>query len=97
MIGIKQIKVDGTTVDLERRQLTLKDAQDLVATGMKHALIELVPLPRQDPYEVGGQIMFVNEEGLIHDMEVNEAATALARRGPLVGDVIIVENEASDF
>lgn len=102
MLGIKQIKADGTEIDLGRKHLTLAEAQGLVATGMQHALIEGVGIPGQQPYTVGQQLMYVNEEGLLHDLPLNEKATkltdALDRLGQyLVGDAIIVENEKSDF
>lgn len=99
MLGIKQIKTDGTEVDLGRKHLTLQEAQALVATGTQHALIELVPIYGQNPYKVGDQIMFVHEEGLLHQLPRNPFAQDLADVGGnvIVGDVIIVENEKSDF
>lgn len=96
MRGIKQIKVDGTLVDLKREHLTLARAQELVSTGIGHSLIKLVRIPTKDAYTVGNPIMYVNEEGLLHDLEPNQVASAIAGQA-IVGDVIIVENEESDF
>lgn len=95
MLGIKQIKCDGTEVELNRKHLTLEEAQDLVATGTGRSLIELVAL-RMDPYKIGSHVMFVHEEGLLHDLPINAKASQLCGRH-IVGDVIIVENEKSDF
>lgn len=102
MLGIQQIRVDGTIIDLKRQHLTLEAAQKLVSTGMKDALIELVRLPGQKPQKVGDKVMYVNEEGLLYSLPLNAKATKLSNSERtlgqvLVGDAIIVENEASDF
>lgn len=96
MIGIKQIKVDGTVVNLKRKVLSLKEMQDLVSTGTKRSYIELVCLPGQFTDRVGDKVMFVHEEGLICELPVNVCASSIAGQS-LVGDAIICENQASDF
>lgn len=40
-----------------------------------------------------GQMIIVNEEGLLRDLPPNPVASAIARR-PLVGPVIILEGKA---
>lgn len=93
MLGIKQINVDGSVIDLKRQRLTLAQMQRIVATGSKEALIEYV-----GPYrnEAGGQVMVVNEEGLLRHLQLNAGASEIAGR-PIVGDVFIGEFEESDF
>lgn len=96
MLGIAQIKTTGERIDLGRKHLSLEEAQALVATGTKRSLIELVSLPHNDPDKVGNRIMYVHEEGLLESLPLNYSASAIAQQ-PLVGDVILVENEPSDF
>ena len=95
MLGIKQIKVDGTEVSLNGKRLTLQEAQELVATGTKRSLIELLPM-RGNPNRPGSQVMYVHEEGLLHNLPVNKLASSIMGH-TLVGDVIIVKHEAIDF
>lgn len=110
MIGIQQIKADGTVIDLHREELTVSRLQELVESGSGHDMFEFVSMRKNldgskihSRYSVGGQIMAVNESGLVYNLPANEAAMDVlgywrtAALTPIVGDVVIIENEASDF
>lgn len=97
MIAIKQIKADGTEVDLQRKRIDFRELQALVSTGHKDSLFEFTRIKgHRDKYKVGGQCMAVNEGGLLINLPVNQKACELADNH-IVGDVVIIENEASDF
>jgi len=110
MIGIQQIKSDGTVVDLNRESLSLGQLQGLVSSGTEDSLIEMVSMRTSlngvkltGKYEVGGQVMVVHESGLLLGLPVNDAAMDVlgywrnAAETPIVGDVVIIENEEKDF
>jgi hypothetical protein len=72
--------LNGTTVGT-----TLDDLQQAVAGG---GLIELVYLPN-------AKVMVVDEEGLYKDYLVNRAASLVAQQ-PIVGDVVIANQDEID-
>lgn len=96
MRGLVQIKADRTIIDLEHRSLHLKEMQELVSTGVKDSLIEHVNISGKPDQVPGAMAMYVNEEGLLHRLPVNQVASEMAGQW-IVGDVIVVEHEASDF
>ena len=97
MIAIKQIKTDGTEVDLHRKRIDFKELQALVSTGTKRGIFEFTRIKgHPNKYKVGGQCMAVHEEGLLVNLPINEKASELANNY-IVGDVVIIENEQSDF
>ena len=110
MIGIQQILDDGTVIDLHREELTVTRLQELVESGCGHDMFEFVSMQKnldgseiKEKYEVGAQIMAVNESGLVYKLPANEAAMDVlgywrkAAHTPIVGDVVIIENEEADF
>lgn len=110
MIGIQQIKADGTVIDLHREELSVSRLQELIESGCGHDMFEFVAMQKnldgsliRSKYTVGDQIMAVNESGLVYSLPHNEAAMDVlgywrkAADTPIVGDVVIIENEASDF
>lgn len=98
MLGIIQIKTNGTIVKLNREKLDLAKAQELVKSGAASKYIEPVHLDAAGTHEYnnGKYTMFVNEEGLLCDLPYNVIASELSGQS-IVGDAIIVENELSDF
>lgn len=110
MLAVKQIKSDGTEIDLGRKKVDFRQLQELVASGTDHKLFEFVAMQKttdgkeiSSKYEVGGQVMAVNESGLIYGLPQNHAAMDLlgywrdVSPTPIVGDVVIIENEEEDF
>lgn len=110
MIGIQQILADGTVIDLHREELSVDKLQELVESGSGHHMFEFVAMQKNldgsgiaSKYEVGGQMMAVNESGLLFNLPANEKAMDVlgywraAADTPIVGDVVIIENETSDF
>lgn len=91
MKGIRVIKTDGTSLELGGQSLSLKEAQKHVG-----GLIELVAIPGNYTNKIGDKIIYVNEEGLLQHLPFNFGASVIAGKG-LVGDALIVENEACDF
>ncbi len=91
MKAMKQIKASGEIVDLGGHDCSLEQAQNYVATGMKHALIENAWTSQDSKIT-----MFCNEEGLLEELAYNMLASQLIG-GHIVGDVLIVENEEKDF
>ena len=75
----KIIKTDGTQEELT--DLSLSSLQKAVG-----GYIELVSLPKDE-----GELMIVNEEGLIHGLPVNPCACQLAEQ-IIVGDVVVMSN-----
>ena len=107
MIAIQQIKTDGTVIDLKRKRIDFRELQELVSTGLGVGVFEFVGMktrldgtPQLSKYEVGGQVMAVHEEGLLLSLPINAKAMAILGYFsvyPIVGDVVIIENEAEDF
>ena len=108
MIGVKQIKTDGTEINLSG-PITLPELQAMTDGDTDHNLIEMVAMTEYNgqkqasKYEVGGHTMVVNEGGLMFGLEPNERAMDVlgywrnASMTPIVGDVVIIQNEAKDF
>jgi len=89
---IKAGENDGVKVSPENgKEFTLGELQAYVG-----GLIELVPLRRDiRGTEPNWREMYVNEEGLLHNLKVNPTASILSGR-TIVGDAIIVmEGEVS--
>lgn len=95
MIALMLIKVNGDQIDINQ-PITLEEAQDYVATGTKQGLIEPVPIWGFDKYSLSDPCLLAHEEGLLHDLPLNRVASNMART-PIVGDVLVVRWEASDF
>lgn len=93
MLGIKQIKASGEIVSLGLKPLSLQEMQALVATGRGSALIEYFP-----GYEAkaGKIVLVLNEEGRIHNLEVNHIASEMTK-SLILGDVLIAMFEKTDF
>lgn len=91
MLAIKQIKTDGTIINLGRAPCTLEQAQEYVRTGSEHGYIEVAHNSGDGKFT-----MFCHEEGLLIDLPLNPIASVIANNH-IVGDVLIVENEAKDF
>lgn len=99
MLGIQHITTEAEVIDLGRRHLSLKDTQEMVASGTEHKLIEFVHF-KKPAYQVGEQALVVNESGLLYGLPDNELAMAMINwqgSTPLVGDVVLIEWEECDF
>lgn len=79
-----KIYADGTTAVIEIAN-ELEALQQAVGGH-----IEVVHLP------IDGDLLIVDEEGLIKDREPNKVASLLAQQ-PIVGDVLIVSENGEDF
>lgn len=74
------LKVDGSSKDIAENP-SLKELQEAVG-----GYIELVGIPgRNDDYVA----MYVNEDGLRQELELNQMASLYARRD-IVGDVVLM-------
>lgn len=99
MLGIKQIKSDGTIIELDRKHLTLQELQAMVESGCGHHFIEFVHYMNPS-YRIGNRAMVVNESGLIYNLPLNMAAMdfiSWTQSSPLVGDVVIIEWDEGDM
>lgn len=91
MLAIAQIKVDGTIVKLGGKPCSLSDAQEFVRSGTDRGLIQPVYFNDDEKHT-----FFVHEEGLLYNLPINEMASVLMGQ-TIVGDVLVVENEAKDY
>lgn len=72
------IKPDGqVATEIDPKQITLAKAQEIVG-----GYVERIKL-------LDGSVMLVNEEGKMHSLPPNWAATAMYARGTAVSDLVV--------
>lgn len=79
MSKVRVIRADGTREELEDREPTLEELQEVVG-----GYIEIVR-----SYQDLDEVLVVNEEGRLKGLPINELASLVAKR-MIVGDVVVL-------